>query len=170
MSLYDPQLLDRYATHLPLLSLAIGATTGPVLEIGCGMYSTFMLHGVCLHRRLVSLETDDEWFRRFEGLRSANHELHCGKSYEEFNTLIRGTKWDVVLVDHAPAERRIVDAVKVTDAKVVVFHDTNWEEMYRFSKVFPLYKHLRTDKRLYPWTTVASNSNDPALSVLFPRV
>lgn len=169
MSLYEPQLLDRYATHLPLLSLAIGATTGPVLEIGCGMYSTFMLHGVCLNRRLVSLETDAAWFRRFAALRSANHELHLGKNYEDFDSLIRGTKWDVVLIDHAPAERRIVDAVKVTDAKVVIFHDTNWEETYRFSKVFPLFKRLRTDQGLYPWTSVASNSDDPALSVLFPQ-
>lgn len=168
--MFNPQLMDRYATHLPTLSLAVGLTTGPVLEIGCGMYSTLMLHGVCANRRLVSLEADAKWFKRFAPLATPNHELLCADSYDAFDSLIRGTDWAVVLIDHAPALRRVVDAAKVTHAKVVVFHDTNWESSYRFSKVLPLFKRRYTDKRLFPWTTVATNSEDDSLTPLFPSL
>lgn len=168
--MYEPQLMDGWATHLPLLCEAVGLTDGPVLEIGCGMYSTLVLHGICRGRDLVSLETDRAWFERFAPLESPRHRLLWAPDYEAFDALLRGTAWDVVLVDHAPEARRIVDAAKVAHARVVVLHDTNWVDAYRFDLLWPLFRRRRTDRRLFPWTTVATNSDDPGLGPLFPTL
>src|SRR4051794_13514900 len=130
------QFFDPFGTHLPTLLKAVALTTGPVLEIGCGMYSTFCLHSACYGRKLVSLETDPDWFGRFTGLRSDTHSLLFGHHYDAFDGLIRGRDWSVVLIDHSPAERRIVDAVKVLRATTVILHDTESNE-YGYAKVFP---------------------------------
>ena len=172
--MFEPQLMDGWSTHLPLLCEAVGLTggpdAGPVLEIGCGMYSTLVLHGICSGRQLVSLETDRAWFERFAHLEATHHRLLWAPDYDAFDALLRETPWDVVLIDHAPEPRRIVDAAKVTHARVVVFHDTNWNDAYRFDLVWPLFRRRRTDRRLFPWTTVVTNSEDVVLAPLFPTL
>ena len=51
-------------SHLPILLRAMKATTGPVLELGAGIYSTPILHALCQieGRKLVTYESDPEFF------------------------------------------------------------------------------------------------------------
>jgi hypothetical protein len=163
--------MDRYGTHLPLLLQAVGLTKGPVLEIGCGIHSTLALHEACDNRPLVSLESNSTWASRFLHLASQHHRFHVGP-YDEFDSLIRRTPWSVVLVDHAPAQRRQVEAPKVTGAELVIFHDTNVLSAgtYNFRAIFKLYRRRYTDRRLSPWTTVATNSDADFLSPMFPSL
>ena len=43
---YNSQTMFGYATRQPLLALAVAQTDGPILELGCGHYSTPLLHAL----------------------------------------------------------------------------------------------------------------------------
>ena len=55
----------RYGTHLPCLIKAMEKTTGDVLEMGMGIFSTPYLHYQCIltNRRLTSYENDKSWLQ-----------------------------------------------------------------------------------------------------------
>ena len=152
--------MDGYSTHLPMLLRAVSLTKGPVLEIGCGSYSTLVLHEACRGRRLVSVETDKAWFSNFKRLASPGHEMLAGDSYEEFDGLIRGTEWDVVLVDHAPAARRGVDMAKLHHARLVVVHDAEQPAMYGLDLPGSRFERSFLYDKLHPWTAVMSDRED----------
>ena len=52
-------------SHLPVLIKLVHMTDGPIIELGCGMYSTPFLHWACRpHGRLLTTyENNPEWFR-----------------------------------------------------------------------------------------------------------
>jgi hypothetical protein len=56
-----------YGTHIAPLLTAVLATDGPVLELGCGDFSTPLLHAICAkqNRLLVSTDTDKAWLELF---------------------------------------------------------------------------------------------------------
>lgn len=150
------QIKFPFGTHQRVLAHAVKNSSGAVLEIGCGHGSTPMLHELCRGRKLVTLETDFDWMIQFHHLANLEHEFYHADNYEEFDELIRSGKWDVVFIDHAPAERRNFEIEKVTNAKFVVVHDTH-DPAYEYEKVFPLFKDKFTYTLETPWTTVLSN-------------
>ena len=152
--------LHPAGTHLPMLLRAVMMTTGPVLELGCGDHSTLVLHEVCRHRRLVSLETDIVWFDVYKTLANKNHDIRFGNSYEDFDSLIREEQWDVVLIDHTSGRRRGVDLAKTHHARYVVIHDSEYFERgwYGFENEIPKFKYVYRCEKLYPFTTVVSET------------
>ena len=150
--------MDPWGTHFPILAACVARTKGPVLELGCGWYSTFMLHLLCSpgKRRLVSLEARREWLEKFKDLRTDSHELHRVEDMDRF-TLIDEVDWDVALVDHSPGTRRVREIERLKKrARHIVVHDTE-DPSYGYEKILPRFKYRYDYKRLTPWTSVVSD-------------
>jgi hypothetical protein len=58
---------DPYSTHQRLLVRGLMETTGPVLELGCGHYSTPIVQEICrsMDRELTSLDNHPAWVKQF---------------------------------------------------------------------------------------------------------
>ncbi len=150
--------MDCYATHMPIVAAIACKTKGPILEMGCGDYSTYLLHEMCRlkKRRLVSTDEKSDWLNKFRPLANDYHEFHFVKDWASF-TLIDGIRWSMVLVDHAPGERRKVDILRLADdADFLIVHDSE-EAGYQYETVLPNFKHRYDYKAMRPWTTVVSN-------------
>lgn len=146
-------MLDNPAqgSHLRALMECLVTTTGPVLEVGAGEWSTPILRAYCLAegRHFESLESDAEWAARFGSIHDPNHERL--RTDAKLN-------WDVVLIDHAPAERRAPDALLfLSTARYVVIHDYQEEGIRQ--DVDAIAPHWNT-RRVYQngpvWTVVLS--------------
>lgn len=152
------QISIRYGTHLPVLLAAVARTTGSVLELGVGSFSTPVLHWLCRPaRRLVSCETDPKYYHWAAGYRSNWHEVLCLESWDAAPV---DQPWDVVLVDHSPPERRAVEINRLAgQARFIIAHDSNgrYDRFYHYSTVFPSFKYRWTFAEVEPSTTVLSN-------------
>lgn len=172
--------MNNYGTHQRLLVRAALRTTGPILELGCGWYSTPLLHEIaaCQDRFLVTHDNDPEWMRRFwHTFSDENHVVEMLDRSQWSRRLENvSTRWGLVLVDHGPTPetprnhrgllnaldrgQAVLDLMDRTD--VFVLHDTEpgvrWE--YDWDRVLPLFKYSFTDKTLPVHTTVLSNVID----------
>jgi hypothetical protein len=175
------QNVDQWNSHLPLLWLALEKTgSGPIIEMGCGHGSTRQLHeySKATGRPLYSFDTNQTWLDQFSDLSSDLHTL----------TLV--TDWDVVkeicpnpsviLIDHAPGERRIIDVERFKDINgIQVLHDTQPQPTaadYGWEKIWNLFDHrvdLNTGRNPFiigstdgcnghtkTWAAAVSNSYD----------
>jgi len=149
-------------THLPLLIRALEKTKGDVLELGMGVYSTPYLHYQCMlsKRNLVSYENNEPWvnfFIKAKGYENEYHKIHHIKDYA--NAKIE-RPWDVVLIDHVPSNKRIIDILRLKDmAKYIIVHDTNgkWDRKFHYKEVWPEFKYGFTFDKEYPSASVVSN-------------
>lgn len=148
------------ATHLPALFDAMCATTGPVLELGSGIYSTPLIHWWCRQseRLVVSCETDARYYGYVKGYETPWHRVLL---VDDWDAVDVSPPWSVVLVDHAPPARRAVDLARVTHAEYVVVHDTHEEELYHYAEAASLYRYRRVYRDMGIGTTVFSNQHDP---------
>src|SRR5512137_2346451 len=109
-------------SHLPVLMKLISITSGPVLELGCGMYSTTYLHWACYptKRRLVTCESKSEWMDFARQFATDFHEI---KFVPDWDLLDLKEPWSIAFVDSDPDEKRIDEIMKLTHAEYVVAHD-----------------------------------------------
>jgi len=153
------QLMDATSTHFPILAACVARTTGPVLELGCGDYSTPMLHLLCRNRRLVSIDSDANWLSRYEDFRSSTHELVHASDWANAG-VIDANSWDVALVDHAPGTRRAPEIQRLMHrAKFIVIHDTE-DPNYGYEPILSQFKFRYDYTRLKPWTSVVSMTEE----------
>jgi hypothetical protein len=136
----------RYSTHLPVLMEVMNRTSGDVLELGPGVFSTPVLHWMCetKKRNLLTVENDKKWIRFMrEYYRTEHHKFLYVEDWDQAKDAVN-KEWDVVLVDHSPSERRIVEIKLLADkAKYIVAHDSDpWKDhQYHYSKIYPLFKY-----------------------------
>lgn len=145
----------------------INRTSGDVLELGAGVFSTPFLHWICKkqQRRLLTIENDEKWFKFCRKYyQSSHHQLirHRFVFVKNWDDALReiNKKWDVVLVDHSPSERRVLEIQKLANlAKFIIIHDADdhKERNYHYSKIYPLFKYRYDFKDVEPATTVLSN-------------
>lgn len=66
-----------YGTHVFPLLVAVLNTTGPILEMGCGNFSTPLLHTACAKNKrfLLSAETNADWLKLFTCFATDWHHL-----------------------------------------------------------------------------------------------
>lgn len=154
------KLSPRYGSHLPVLLQALAKTDGPVLELGMGAYSTPLLSAVCnLERRqLWSFDNDRavaEWATKYA---SEWHTIRHVNNWEAAFMVDR-LPWDVVLVDHSPSERRVVEIARLARlAKYIIIHDSNGRyKEYNYPSIYTLFQHKRDYTALEPSTTILSN-------------
>jgi hypothetical protein len=137
----------KYSSHLPVLMEVMRRTTGDVLELGPGVFSTPVLHWLCetQGRNLLSVENDAKWswFCR-QYYETDLHKHLLVKNWDDAKEAI-DKPWDVVLVDHSPSERRVIEIALLKDrAKYLVLHDANPEKDasdYHYSTIYPLFKY-----------------------------
>lgn len=155
-----------YGSHMPVISRVMEETTGPVLELGMGIYSTPLLDLMCHEskRELVSYDDDKEWFEENKGWESDYHKVIFIDNYD--NADIESRKWSVVLVDHKPAIRRITEIRRLSqNADYVIIHDSEPEcdKFFKYSRIYPLFKYRYDYKITRPNTTILSNFKDPKI-------
>lgn len=149
-------------SHLPTLIKTINVSTGPVLELGMGTFSTHYLHWACYEskRKLVSFENKPECFEWAKDFRNDYHDVNL---ITDWDSIDLSGHWGVVLIDHAPTPRRKHEIRKLADrADYVVIHDSEperegWQKLWQ---IYPLFKYRKDFGRENPLTTVLSNFKD----------
>ena len=148
-------------SHLPVLMKAVAETTGPILELGCGLYSTTPLHWACWvpKRKLVTYENNPAFYDFLKRYATDFHEVHC---ITDWDTIDISGPWSVAFVDHEPGLRRWQEASRLQHAEYVVAHDTEGrnDRKYGFSKINGLFKYQFEYKDAFPHTSVYSNVHD----------
>lgn len=145
----------QMSSHLPILLMAIQKTTGDICELGAGFYSTPFLHWFCRDRKVVSYEDNPDYFHFAKRFQTKMHRIRPMSSIE-FDR-----HWGIVFIDHE-AGRRGVDAVKFTNADVIILHDSEpeaWAE-YGYDKVWPQFKYRKDYTENRPHVTLVSNTVD----------
>jgi len=131
---------------MPLLQQALNGVAGDVLELGAGDGSTEWLHKRCKGlRNLLTLDNDVKWIDRFKHLESPTHQLLC---VADWATAPIDREWGIVLVDHAPGERRIVEIARLAKlARVMIIHDTETVGAgdYKFESIWRLFEYIKHD-------------------------
>lgn len=150
-----------WGSHLPALMACIAATTGDVLEVGIGHFSTPILHGACLGRKLVSVEDNKEWFDRFSIPYGRGFEHHfINADYDSIMPRLAEDKWSVVFLDHSPGgDRRRKDFVRmIGSSDFVVVHDFHGENSDAIAPHLSDVKHFVLYGEYNPPTLVASKT------------
>lgn len=118
----------NWGSHLPALMACTAICEGPVLEIGCGHFSTPCLHSICaaLGFPLTTAELDDSWREQFAGYATPGHRVL--KQSDDLLVELSRQQWGLVLVDDQADTR--VDRLNMffNSARFVLFHDANFPE------------------------------------------
>jgi hypothetical protein len=154
-----------WATHLPVLMRLLDATTGPVLELGAGLFSSPYLHYRCAQqgRDVVTLETDAKYVRFVRAYRSPTHRIHHVASWD-VAVLVGAHPWAVVLVDQSPDMDRVDCARRlVTHARFLVLHDSQPDAHGQslYDTLYPDVTYRVDCLSSLPHTTVVSQTDDP---------
>lgn len=160
--------IKQWSTHLAVLTRVVEKSEGPVLEIGAGLFSTPVLHWMCMsrNRKLVTLEDQEEFFVWARQFRSGGHSIRLINTLDDFNYMKRydrafkGRIWGVVFIDHGDDARRGPDAIKFKDiADYVVLHDTNpaLQKVYSYDTVWQHFQYRYNWTKANPHTSVVSN-------------
>lgn len=150
-----------WASHLPVIIKVLQNSEGPVLELGTGLYSTPVMHWLCLEakRRLVSYENVPGYFKLVERFSYGLHEIKLVDNWDKIQ--IEDEHWGVALVDHNPVERRKVEIARLANiTDYLVVHDTERRmdpETGYIKASFPLFKYRYNYRRQPPYTSVLSN-------------
>lgn len=152
--------VENWNNHLYCLWPALGATSGNVVEFGCGHGSTAQLHEYCADkkRNLKSYDFNQEWIDKFKHFETDSHKFEHAPNWD----LVNLKDVDVLLIDHSPGERRWEDIKKYANiAKIIVIHDSEPAATgYMLDKIWGLFKYRNDHKTIGAWATVASNFID----------
>jgi hypothetical protein len=150
----------NWDNHRRLLFPALEATRGSVVEFGIGHGSTPYLHDYCEEtaRPLSSYENNMEWIDQFSHMTSGTHKFFFVKDWDDVE--IEGM--DVLLIDHAPGERRWEDILRYANiAKYIVIHDSEPAATgYMLNRIWHLFKYRKDYETSGAWATVVSNFHD----------
>ena len=155
----------KYCSHLPVLTKILMMTSGPVLELGGGLFSTPVLHWLCINqnRKLITYEDSKEYF---DLLTSFNYENHEVIFVEDWDKIDIDKKWDVAFIDHrgfGNGLRRGKDAIRLAKlANYVILHDTcgRDEKKYGYREAYKHFKYKNQYNKYRPRTSVLSNFVD----------
>ena len=154
-----------FGTHVPILAAAVlQARPGPIVEYGCGLYSTPLLHMLCMEmdRDLLSLDSDPTWLARFSELQYEKHKFAAFPNWAESEALVDAREWAVAFIDHGPDERRVVDAKRLAHrAEFVLVHDWGGaigEPLNASQQAIADMFEFRFVSRFGPCTAVLSNT------------
>jgi hypothetical protein len=171
--------ISGYGTHFPALATVVMHTTGPILEMGCGDYSTPMLHALCAptKRLLVSTDVSKDWLEFFLDMQRDWHQFIHVPAYEEesalnniwfsmgqdeWDSIGTDTHWSIVLIDHSPGLRRVVDLERLRPyTDIFVIHDTE-DKRYGYDRVMRKFKYVYEYRRYHITTTIVSDTIDVA--------
>lgn len=155
--------MNPFATHMPLLLACLRHTTGPVLELGSGWFSTPLVAAFATNRLVRTVETNPEWYDRicrvatYQPITRHRHQILFVPDYDDAPILDH--EWSVVLLDHEPPPRRGHDAERLRDrCQLIIGHDSEHPD-YGYGPVFDTFKYRFTLSSIFPWTTVVSDTD-----------
>ena len=147
--------MDPYGTHIPITALALAKTAElfpdlPILECGCGDYSTPMVWTMAQGRPRVVFSADPEWSSKYANIVDVVDVPLAGP--KEWAPVNFGKGWGLVLMD---SEESVVNRARHIPAlleasKVVVMHDAR-EDVIPDAKYYSVFRGFR------PWTWIGSN-------------
>lgn len=145
-------------SHLPVLVTLLQATSGAVLELGCGYNSTPVLFWLCKskNRILESYENDREWIEK------VGYPVFYTENFEIQSPV---TFWDIVFIDHRPARKRRSSALYYRNkARFVVLHDSELANnpAYKYTPIYKEFKYKYEYTKTLPHTIILSNFEDPS--------
>lgn len=151
-----------WTTHLPVLIRLMNKTSGPVLELGSGIFSTPYLHWACFadKRELVSYDNSPEFIGLMQQYANDYHKVIAVDDYADADI---EKVWSLAFVDHDPAHRRGIDTMRLLDyATFVVVHDSDprTQSTYGYDEAFKHAKYRWDFTDVKPNTTVLSNFLD----------
>jgi hypothetical protein len=157
----------KFGSHLPVLIkvLSLTETESPALEFGMGFNSSPVMHWMCASKKqmLVSYENHIEFFGKpFEAGRY-EWDFHKVIYVDDWDKAEIEKPWGMVLIDHDPGERRVVDIRRLANyAKYLVIHDSQMRinKILHYRDIFPLFKWQYNYTDYMPHTTVLSNFVD----------
>jgi len=154
---------SNFDNHRVLLWPALEKTVGPVVEMGMGQGSTPYLHEYCKDagRELFSFDHDIKWAAKFEDFCTYIHHIASVTQWDlVYNTI---SKASVVLIDHAPGERRKIDIERWNGScDFLIAHDTEpaAEKGYQMRPSLEKFKYLKDYKTEGAWSTIVSNLHE----------
>lgn len=153
------RVVDGWDSHLPMLLVAFERTTGPVLEFGAGHCSTPLLHALChaQKRPLLTLESNPEWWAKFEPLATEDHEIRLLEDWIGWEGAYAEREWGLVFIDHSPSDHRVKVIAKVAGNTVAVIHDAERKDGGQREAIdtAPFRQYLKPRAR-QPWTATVS--------------
>jgi hypothetical protein len=177
----------KHGSNLIPLTMATLVTSGDMLELGMGLFSTPLLHKISFdfNRQLVSVDTHLDWMRKFAFYNQTQaHKLYHLPNEKLLSEFGLKKRWGMVLVDHIYAEIRPTNVIKFANlSSIVVAHDTEKanEGFYKYEQA-EIRKHFKyvckfslyqsANKNSYISTTMLSNFIDlvRVLKPLFDNV
>ena len=154
--------IDPYASHQPFLMLAVANTTGPILELGAGHYSTPPLHAFAPLRGMVTIDNDPDWLDSFERLQNEWHKLVIADGWFDALSSLQRHRIGLCFVDQAPPESRGPAITQLRPfVDVFVCHDTQPAEgdPNLYLGVLDTFKYRLDDDR-DPRTSIVSDIID----------
>lgn len=149
--------VENWNNHLNLLWPALEATNGIVVEFGMGHGSTPQLNQYCTEkkRKLYSYDNTLEWVDKFKHFENDYHKLFLAHNWDD----VEFDQIDVLLIDHAPGERRWIDIKKYAMiAKIIVIHDSEPAATgYMLDKIWHLFKYRINYETEGAWASLVSN-------------
>lgn len=150
-----------FGTHITPLIAAVLATKGDIIELGIGDYSTPLLHEIVKHQRSIgstrkihSFESDPNWLANFKDLRT---DWHLVEAVHDWDKLEIQKNCSVIFIDHAPADRRVIDIQKYRhNAGIIVVHDTEKAKYYGYEPTISSFKYRYDYERYSKKTTLLS--------------
>lgn len=143
--------MDRYATHLEaLVSVAMQSAPQPMLEMGCGDYSTPVLAAIARAqgRRLLVNAADESWANRYRDI--AEVEIVRWEAWQP-----PAGFWGLVLLDSEESTaERIRHLPKLHGAGAVVVHDADSAMTRAHWKACVKGFDIEWYRRQTPWTAV----------------
>ena len=143
-----------------LIKLA-STTSGPILELGSGMYSTPYLHWEC-HRTGRKLVTYEFVKQYYDIAKSYENSFHKVIKVDDLDLVDFGGHWSIAFVDHSPAKRRGIEAAKLFHADYIVIHDSENSNAkhYGINRIYRQFKYRYKYTDAYPFTSIWSNKHD----------
>lgn len=155
--------MNPFATHMPVLLACLRHTTGPILEMGAGFFSTPLINAFAVGRLARTIETDGHWFSTLAPICTRKsfyphqHQFQYLPDYAD--ATLEDQFWSVALIDHGPAERRQLDIARLRGrCELLVVHDSE-SAAYDYGPALDLFRYRYDYKRMLPWTSVVSDSD-----------
>lgn len=148
-----------WTTHMPLLIKLLLGTKGTVIEVGSGPFSTPLIHWICSYtgRKLITYENVQSYYKFAKQFQSKYHSIRFVETWDDMPV----QECAVIMIDHEPSERRVVDIERFKDScEYMIVHDTEEKrnDLYHFDSISHLFKN-RVDFESGNRTTVFSNKD-----------
>ncbi len=145
-----------------MLMKLVKVTTGPILELGGGFFSTPFLHWSCYFdkRKLITMDNETYYFNELKQYENDYHKVYLVDDWDKMDL---SGHWDIALIDHHPNLRRKEEIRRLANSvDFIVVHDTEgrWDRKYQYSEIYPLFKYRYDFTDELPNTSVFSNFKD----------